>query len=164
MVIHRRLLFNPKARLLGFLTMPFLLVFEGLGPIVEVLGYGVMLIGFALGLLSPSGFFAFMAVALGLGITLTLTSLLLEQMSYDTYPSTKQVLALIAAAVLENFGYRQLTAVWRVHATWLWLRGADASWGRMARTASWNDSARPIEATGRTTAGHEATAVTRLAS
>jgi hypothetical protein len=85
-------------------------------------------------------------------------------MSYDTYPSTKQVLALIAAAVLENFGYRQLTAVWRVHATWLWLRGADASWGRMARIASWNDSARPVEAPGRTTAGPEATAVTRLAS
>ena len=164
MVIHRRLLFNPKARLLGFLTMPFLLIFEGLGPIVEVLGYAVMFMGFALGLLSPSGFFAFMAVALGLGITLTLTSLLLEEMSYDTYPSTRQVLALIAAAVLENFGYRQLTAIWRVRATLMWMRGADASWGRMARTASWNDSPRSIEASARETIGPEAPAVTRLAS
>jgi hypothetical protein len=105
-----------------------------------------------------------MTVALGLGITLTLTSLLLEELSYDTYPSTKQVLVLIAAAVLENFGYRQLTALWRVRATWMWLRGADASWGRMARTASWNDSPRSIEASARETIGPEAPAVTRLAS
>jgi hypothetical protein len=68
------------------------------------------------------------------------------------------------AAVLENFGYRQLTAIWRVQATWLWLRGADASWGRMARKATWNDSARSIESSTNETATREAPAVTRLAS
>jgi hypothetical protein len=61
----------------------------------------------------------------------------LEEASYDTYPKTGQVLMLMVAAVAENFGYRQLTAVWRVQGIWRWWRNADASWGRMARAASW---------------------------
>lgn len=140
MGIHRRLLFNPRARLLGIMTMPFLLFFEGFGPVLEVAGYVVMITGFASGAIHASGFAAFMAVALGLGILLTFTSLLLEVISYRNYTQTRQILVLLAAAVLENFGYRQLTALWRAHATWLWLRRTDASWGRMARTASWSEA------------------------
>lgn len=142
MSIHRRLILNPRAGVLGMVTMPFLLFFEGLAPVLEVMGYALMIAGFATGTLSGSGFFAFLAVALGLGIALTLTSLLLEEMSFDTYPSTRQLLVLISAALLENFGYRQLTAVWRTRAIWLWLRGRDATWGSMTRNATWNDASR----------------------
>jgi len=145
MSIHRELIFHPKARTLGWFTMPFLLVFEGIGPLVEVLGYGIMILGFALGLISFSGFMAFMLVALGLGIVLTLTSVLLEEASYDTYPRVGQILTLILTAVAENMGYRQLTAVWRVQGMWRWLRNADSSWGKMARTGTWQAAAVPRE-------------------
>jgi cellulose synthase/poly-beta-1,6-N-acetylglucosamine synthase-like glycosyltransferase len=138
MSIHRALLFNPKAGLLGMLTMPFLLFCEGVGPLIEVAGYAIMIIGFAFGLIEWSGFLAFMAVALGLGIVLTMTSLLLEVIVYDTYPRLRQILALMLAAVAENFGYRQLTAIWRVQGIWRWLCGSDASWGRMERSAAWH--------------------------
>jgi cellulose synthase/poly-beta-1,6-N-acetylglucosamine synthase-like glycosyltransferase len=137
MSIHRELLFHPRARTLGWFTMPFLLIFEGIGPLIELLGYGIMILGFAFGLISFSGFMAFMLVALGLGIVLTLTSVLLEEASYDTYPRVGQILTLMLTAVAENMGYRQLTAVWRVQGMWRWLRNADSSWGRMARSANW---------------------------
>jgi len=143
MAVHRELFFHPRAGFLGFFTMPFLLVFEGVGPLIELAGYGVMIAGFAFGLISLDGFLAFMAVALGLGLALTLTALLLEEVSYDTYPKLGQILALMGAAVVENFGYRQLTAVWRVRAIWRWFHGADANWGRMARTAKWQSPAEP---------------------
>jgi hypothetical protein len=96
-----------------------------------------MTLGFALGLIELHGFLAFMAVALGLGILLTLTSVLLEEASYDTYPGFGQILTLMAVAVFENFGYRQLTAIWRVRGIWRWLRKADSAWGKMARVATW---------------------------
>jgi len=137
MSIHRALLFNPKAGLLGMVTMPFLLFCEGFGPLIEVAGYAIMISGFAFGLISWNGFLGFMAVALGLGIVLTLTSLLLEGLVYDTYPRLRQVFALMLAAVMENFGYRQLTAIWRVQGIWRWLRGSDSNWGRMERKAAW---------------------------
>jgi hypothetical protein len=76
MSIHRALLFNPKARFLGMFTMPFLLICEGIGPLIEVLGYGLMILGFAFGLIAWNGFFAFMAVALGLGISPSLILML----------------------------------------------------------------------------------------
>jgi hypothetical protein len=39
---------------------------------------------------------------------------------------------LLIGAVLENFGFRQLTVWWRVRAFWEYLRG-DLSWGAMER-------------------------------
>ncbi len=167
MTLHRELLFHPRAGLLGWFAMPFLLLFEGLGPLFEVAGYLVMGIGFALHLITPGGFLAFTLVALGLGIVLTLTAVLLEEASYDTYPSVRQVLALMAAAVFENLGYRQLTAVWRVQGMWRWLRRADSSWGRMARTGSWNaDQKAELERTaaGQPIAAGEEAVRTRMAS
>lgn len=164
MSIHRRLIFHPRARFLGFVTMPFLLIFEGLGPVVEVLGYGMMILGFATGMMSTSGFLAFLAVAIGLGVTLTLTSVLLEEMSFDTYPDLRHVLILIGAAVAENFGYRQLTAWWRMQATWLWLRDADASWGQMTRKAVSNDTVNRLPGPEPQTTSRTEAIPTRMAS
>lgn len=164
MSIHRRLIFNPRARFLGFVTMPFLLVFEGLGPVVEVMGYGMMILGFATGMISTNGFLAFLAVAIGLGVALTLTSVLLEEMSFDTYPDLRQVLVLMGAAVAENFGYRQLTAWWRVQATWLWWRDADASWGPMTRKSASNDTVNRLPGPESQTAPRTEAIPTRMAS
>jgi hypothetical protein len=40
---------------------------------------------------------------------------------------------LIVYAVIENFGCRQMTVVWRIKGFWDYFRGAK-SWGQMQRT------------------------------
>ncbi|TIP32099.1 MAG: glycosyltransferase family 2 protein, partial [Mesorhizobium sp.] len=40
---------------------------------------------------------------------------------------------LTVAAVIENFGYRQLNNFWRVKGWWQFLRG-NQGWGEMTRT------------------------------
>jgi hypothetical protein len=42
-------------------------------------------------------------------------------------------------AILENFGYRQLTMFWRLKGLLYWLFNAKAKWGTMTRSASWQD-------------------------
>jgi len=59
-------------------------------------------------------------------------------MTFHTYPKTKDLLLLFAAIVLENFGYRQLNALWRVIGLYKWIIKSRPSWGQMTRTASWN--------------------------
>ncbi len=137
MVMNRALLFHPKSGVLGWLAMPFLLVFEGFGPIMEVGGYLVVGLGFLFGAVSLAGFLAFTLVAIGLGLVLSLTSLLLEQAAFNTYPRHRDILILLACALAENFGYRQLSAVWRIRGLWRWFRKADSAWGAMPRSASW---------------------------
>jgi hypothetical protein len=50
-----------------------------------------------------------------------------------------QQLRLFMAAILENFGYRQLNSVWRLMGMVRWvvrLRGR-SRWGRIRRHATW---------------------------
>jgi cellulose synthase/poly-beta-1,6-N-acetylglucosamine synthase-like glycosyltransferase len=136
-LMNRQLFFHPRSGALGWLAMPFLFAFEGFGPIMEVGGYAVVTLGFLLDAVSPAGFLAFTSVAVGLGTVLTLTSLLLEQSAFNTYPRPADLLRLLATALVENLGYRQMTAVWRLQGLWRWARRRESSWGAMARSASW---------------------------
>ena len=64
-----------------------------------------------------------MVAAFALGVMLSTTSILLEELSFHTYPKARHVLVLFAVSLLENFGYRQLTSFWRLQALIDWLRG-----------------------------------------
>jgi cellulose synthase/poly-beta-1,6-N-acetylglucosamine synthase-like glycosyltransferase len=124
-----RLLFHPRGGTAGWLTAPNLLVFEALGPIVEVAGYGIMTAAFALGVLSPGSFAAFLAAAVGIGTLLSANALLLEERSFHLYERPQQLGVLLVAILLENLGYRQLTAFWRVAGMASWVFRRPVAWG-----------------------------------
>jgi cellulose synthase/poly-beta-1,6-N-acetylglucosamine synthase-like glycosyltransferase len=133
----RRLCFARGSGAAGWLAFPFFFLFELLGPVVEVLGYVIMLLAWAFGLLSLESFLVFAAVAIGLGVMLSASSLLLEELSYHVYPRNRDVLLLFFVAIVENLGYRQLTAFWRVMALIDYLRGREVPWGTMTRSTKW---------------------------
>ncbi|MCI0433866.1 MAG: glycosyltransferase family 2 protein [Gemmatimonadetes bacterium] len=140
MVLYRDMLFRPGMGWLGWLALPFLFFFEGLGPILEIAGVLSISFGFVMGWISLDNFALIMAVAIGLGTVLSLTSILLEEAAYHTYPRARDVLVLIVASLLENVGYRQLTAWWRLRGLWQWARRKEAAWGAMVRTGSWQSA------------------------
>src|SRR5207244_5898875 len=47
---HRKMLFNPRYGVIGLLAMPYYLVFEAAGPIIELTGYVVTAFALAFGL------------------------------------------------------------------------------------------------------------------
>jgi cellulose synthase/poly-beta-1,6-N-acetylglucosamine synthase-like glycosyltransferase len=141
--MNKKLFFHPKSGYLGWLTLPFMLFFEGIGPVLEVSGYVIMIVGFILGLLSYQAFATFMLLAISLGLLLSFTSVLLEEVSFRTYPKTKDLLILFGVGIIENLGYRQLNAFWRFEGLLKWLLNTDSSWGEMTRTASWATEAPP---------------------
>lgn len=134
LMINRALLFHPRSGWAGWLAFPFFVVFELLGPAIEILGYLVMTIGFLTGAFSVEAFLAFLMAAIAFGVLLSVTALLLEEMSFRLYPQPGHILSLFIAAVLENFGYRQLVAMWRLQGLLRWLMGKKQSWGEMKRS------------------------------
>jgi hypothetical protein len=78
-----------------------------------------------------------------LGLLLSASALLLEEMSFALYKQPRHLGALLVAMLLENFGYRQLTAWWRLKAILGWLCGRPGRWGVMTRTASWQACGSP---------------------
>lgn len=135
--LNASLCFNPKAGAVGMVAYPFFLIFEALGPLVEVFGFAVLLIAAVTGLLSHEAFFVLTGLSILLGVLLSTSAFLFEQMSFHVYPRLGQTLRLFLFAVLENFGYRQLTAVWRVYGLLQHFRGKPARWGEMRRLATW---------------------------
>jgi cellulose synthase/poly-beta-1,6-N-acetylglucosamine synthase-like glycosyltransferase len=129
---HRRLLFNPRYGRLGLVAMPYFLLFEALGPVVEVLGYVSLPLFAALGLLNPPFALLFLLFALGYGVLLSHLAVGVETLLLKRYPSLGERLRLLLLPFLEVLGYRQVLALERFLATFqVWRkRGV---WGEMRR-------------------------------
>jgi cellulose synthase/poly-beta-1,6-N-acetylglucosamine synthase-like glycosyltransferase len=129
--------FSRNGGVPGWVAFPFMLLFEWLGPLVEIGGYVFMIWAYFSGMISWDAFGAFLFVAIGLGILLSASGLLLEEMSFHIYPRGRQLLMLGLVVILENFGYRQLNSVWRLTGLWRWAMQKESSWGTMKRKGSW---------------------------
>jgi hypothetical protein len=106
--------------------------------VVEAVGWVYFGAGFLAGFVGWGFALAFLIVNIGFGTLLSVSSLLLDEISYHTYPRFRQILALLVAATVENLGYRQMTAYWRLVGLVHWLAGTKAHWGEMKRTADWS--------------------------
>ena len=137
LMLNRGLLFKRGSGLVGWVAFPFFLIFEWIGPFIEVAGYVFVAVTYFLGLLSFSSSLLFMLLAIGLGMLLSVSALLLEELSFRTYPKTRHILLLFVAAIAENFGYRQLNSYWRLEGLVRWMMRRTPAWGEMKRTAEW---------------------------
>lgn len=129
---HRRVCLNPRYGVLGMVVYPCFVLFEWLAPIIELIGLILVPIGLLVGEVSPFFAVLFFALALGLGILLSMLALFLEEVSFRRYGRARDRALLIAFALLESFGYRQLTLYWRLRGIVNFIRGK-RSWGSMNR-------------------------------
>ncbi|MBU0588310.1 MAG: glycosyltransferase [Gammaproteobacteria bacterium] len=134
---HWGLMFNRNGGWPGWVAFPFMVLFEWLGPFLELGGYIWMTWAFFFGLVSWEAFAVFMFVALGLGILLSFSGLLLEEISFRIYPKLRQLGMLALVVIVENFGYRQLNTWWRLVGLFEWIRQKESQWGTMKRKGNW---------------------------
>ncbi|MGI8909819.1 MAG: glycosyltransferase, partial [Rubrobacteraceae bacterium] len=130
LIRHRKMLFNPRYGMVGTLAMPYFLLFELLGPVVELFGYIALVLGLALGILNFEFAIAFFVAAVALGTLLSVAAVFLEELRMRRYPRWEDVVKLTFYGVIENFGYRQLVTFWRVMAIVSFLR-KNRDWGAM---------------------------------
>jgi cellulose synthase/poly-beta-1,6-N-acetylglucosamine synthase-like glycosyltransferase len=129
---HRRMAGNPKYGLVGVIGVPYFITFEFVGPILQLLGYPIVLAAFLTGGVSLAFVGAFLSMAILLGILLSVSALGLEELSFRRYARAREAGTLLLYAVLENFGYRQLNDFWKVQAFAELVR-RKRDWGEMRR-------------------------------
>lgn len=134
LVANRGLVRRPG--MAGWAAYPFLVVFECLGPLIELAGYAFIVTATLLGLLSVTAMVAFFLLAVALGIVLSLSALLLEERWFRNYSEPGSLAVLLGAALLENLGFRQLNLVWRVVGLFRFAFSSDAGWGHVRRVAA----------------------------
>ena len=134
---NRALLTMKNGGVAGRLAFPFFLLFELASPVIEMLGY-VLTTWFVLsGRIDLMVAFWFAVTCIAFAMLLSVVTLLLEEISYHTYPRSTDMLLLLGVAFLENFGYRQANVVWRLWGMAKWITGRPATWGAMHRSGSW---------------------------
>ena len=132
LVRHRAMLFNPRYGVVGLVAYPYFFFLEMCGAAVEVAGYVTFVLAVVMHRANAPYVVAFLMVAIVLGIALSIAAVGLEELSFRRYPRTRDLLALFALAVLEGFGYRQLSTFWRARGLFSALRG-EKGWGEMTR-------------------------------
>lgn len=130
--LHRKMLFNPRYRQLGLLALPYFLLFEVLGPLIELSGYLLIPLAVYLKLLSFDFLIGFSLLALALGVLISLASLTIEEFGYRRHSRRRDLIVLIVLAVIENVGYRQMQTLIRLAGTYDWMRKKQG-WGEMRR-------------------------------
>ncbi|MGH6885378.1 MAG: glycosyltransferase family 2 protein [Geminicoccales bacterium] len=129
---YKGMLLNPRYGRIGLIAMPFFTFGEMLAPLVEVVGYGITLVGLAYGAVDTAFALLFVLVAWGYGMLLSIWAVVLEEVSFRRYRRAGDLVRLLLYATLENFGYRQRTVWWRLKAfVTVWKRRQ--VWGEMTR-------------------------------
>jgi cellulose synthase/poly-beta-1,6-N-acetylglucosamine synthase-like glycosyltransferase len=129
---HRGIVANPRYGFLGLLATPYFVFFELLGPVIQLLGYPIVIAAFLTGAISIEFLVAFLAMALLLGALLSVSALALEEFNFRRHVRGREAARLLAYALLENLGYRQLTDFWRLQA-FVDIARRRHQWGEMRR-------------------------------
>ena len=129
---NRGMVGRRRYGLIGFLVMPLFILFELLGPVVETLGYVWFFLAIAFGFIDPKFGVAFFCVAILWGMILSLTAVIADRWTFRPDERETAGIKIFLTVLLENFGYRQLTLLFRLRGFWQILRRSK-SWGEMER-------------------------------
>lgn len=136
LALNKSLITNRRGGAVTWLAIPFYVVFELFGPVLEVAGYIFIIFCGIMGWLAWPEALIFLVLAISLGIMLSTSAIMLEELSFHMYPRFKQLAILYLVAIVENFGFRQLTAFWRLQGLIRWLRGTEHKWEAISRSSS----------------------------
>lgn len=141
---HRTMIFNPRYGRIGLFSLPYNLVFEAVGPLIEFLGYASLPFLWIVGFLDINYVITFFLVTTAYGTALSIIGVLMglwqenaEFSSRDSvalfrYRSIGDKLLLALCAALLNLGYRQIILFYQVQGFIGFLRG-DRKWKKLAR-------------------------------
>jgi cellulose synthase/poly-beta-1,6-N-acetylglucosamine synthase-like glycosyltransferase len=134
----KKMIFNPRYGITGLFAMPFYVIFEMLGPLIEVAGYVIFSVYVLLGQFNQPFAVLFFLLAVVLGILLSLLAILLEEYSARRYPRLIDIIIIVAFGLLENIVYRQYLAVIRAMA-FLDIAKGKKEWGETKKKGfSWD--------------------------
>ncbi len=113
LVNHRGAMLNPRYGRFGMFVLPYHLLFELLGPVVELLGVPAVLGAWYFGLLNPPYALGIFLLALAFGMLVSVAAVLADEVSGERYSRWRDLPALILAALWESTILRLQLSWWR---------------------------------------------------
>lgn len=132
LIRHRDMAFNRRYGRTGMVMLPYYWIFEFIGPIFETMGYFVIPLSWALGIISWKFTLLFFMLVVMVGLILSLGAIMQESYAMRKFPKMVQIVTLATYALFDNFGFRQFNTVIRFIGC-LKYRSSKDNWGSMKR-------------------------------
>ncbi len=133
---HRYMLFNPKYKTLGMVTLPYTFIFEFLAPVIEGLGIVVMAFLIFTNGINWSAFWILMAAIYGFSMVLSSFVIFYDYLCGGSYTKSTGYFKLLLAALFEPIIYHPMIVVFSLQGYWKFLTNQRAVWGEMTRTGT----------------------------
>ncbi|MCG3083675.1 MULTISPECIES: glycosyltransferase [unclassified Anoxybacillus] len=111
--LHRRMWFNPRYGTIGLISMPYFLLIEFLGPVVELVGYILVIVALILGDVYIEFAILLFLVSVLYGSLFSMAAVLLEEWTVRKFPNVSDIVRLFFYSLTETLWYRPLTVLWR---------------------------------------------------
>jgi cellulose synthase/poly-beta-1,6-N-acetylglucosamine synthase-like glycosyltransferase len=131
--LHKKIFFNPKYSKTGFLIFPYFFLFEFMIPILEFIGIIVLIIVFCTLDVNYTNFIYLSFMVYLFYLIITFISIFLDDLIYKNYANTKEIIALIAMAIIEPFCYHPVNVYASLKGYYHFFRKKEQSWGNMQR-------------------------------
>lgn len=129
---HRSMIFNPRYGRIGMLAMPQLILEDVIGPPAEIIGYLVIPVAALTGVLDPLTAVAYFCLTIVFGTALSIGTLVLEEIQSQRATTARDLLRIGLAALVENFGYRQVNLLYRLRGIRSFLK-QETHWAAVPR-------------------------------
>ncbi len=130
--LHKKMMFNPKYKILGMLSFPYWLFFEYLAPIIEFFGIIIVMIMAYFGIINWEFFIWLLLFVYSYAVAFSIIAIFTEEMTYKKYEKFSDIYKLIVAAIVEPIIFHPFTSYSAIRGNWTKITGNN-SWGEMTR-------------------------------
>jgi cellulose synthase/poly-beta-1,6-N-acetylglucosamine synthase-like glycosyltransferase len=138
LMAHKNMLFNPRYGSVGMFAIPYYWFFEMISPVIEFTGYVIFIFMFLAGAVSYMFGMVFL-MALLFGFFFSVSSILMEELSYQRYNKVGEIASLILYSLFDQFWYRPMQAFFRLQAIFT-KKKKRGNWGTIKRTTFEEDN------------------------
>ncbi|MBQ0073083.1 MAG: glycosyltransferase family 2 protein [Prevotella sp.] len=130
---HWRMLFNPKYKMLGLVTMPYTFFFEFMAPIIEAIGFIMFVYLIIVGGVNWTSFLIVFTTVYIFAIMLSQFVVFYDYILGSSYTKTRSYFKLFLAAIFEPFIYHPIITFCSIRGYLNYIFKTKASWGVMVR-------------------------------
>ncbi len=130
---HRYMIFNPRYKRLGLITMPYTLLFEFLAPIIEAIGLIIMIFLIFTYSINWKTFWILFLAIYAFSFTLSTFVIFYDYKAGGSYNKSVSYLKLVVAALFEPIVYHPMIVFFSLTGYYNYLTNKTASWGVMVR-------------------------------
>lgn len=130
---HRRIIFNKKYRRLGLITYPYIVLFEFLAPIVEVIGYFMLIYLIFTGGVNWDTFWIMFFAIYTFSMMLSSFVVFYDFVQGGSYNSSHNYLKLLLAGLVEPFLFHPFISFFSLNGYLNFIIGKKAVWKSIKR-------------------------------